>query len=301
MGAIAMIGPLTKLDRVLAIVEPGAEHQAVIDRLEYLAKRSEFEVILAAADYSQYLVEGYYFSEVELPELRKQYLAEREVLLEGLAEPLRQGGLQVTTRALWSHPAYEGVLQLAEEYQPDLIVHHVQRHAALSRMILTTNDWQLARHSNVPLLMVKEKTWSEAPVILAAVDPMHARHKPSGLDHKILGTAEFLASELSGTAAAAHAYGQFPLSGLYPSDAQEQHRRAFDTLMADFHIPESRQHLLEEAPEFGLRTLEADLGADLVVLGSVSRSIIKDVFIGNTTEKVLDFLESDVLLIRHDA
>ena len=289
---------LKKLDRVLAVVEPGAEHQAVLDRVTTLAKRTDLDIMLVAADYSQYLVEGYYFSEAELPDLRAQYLAERTELLEGLAEPLRGNGLKVATKAIWSHPPYQGVLDLAADYQPDLIIHHVKRHAALSRMLLTANDWQLARHCEVPILMVKDKPWAAEPVVLATVDPMHSRHKPQGLDHQILGAAEFLAGLLGGKAAAAHAYGQVPLSGLYPADAEKRHRQAFEKLLADFKIPKAQQYLLEEAPEYAVQRLEQELQMDIVIVGSVSRSLVKDLLIGNTTEKVLDFLSCDALLVR---
>ena len=54
---------LQKIERVMAIIEPGAEDQPVIDRLVYLAKSLDFEVKLVCCDYTQYLVEGYYFSE----------------------------------------------------------------------------------------------------------------------------------------------------------------------------------------------------------------------------------------------
>lgn len=289
---------MDRLNRVMAIIEPEAENQRVLDRVRFLAKGAEFELLMVVADYSQYLVEGYYFSAAELPALRTQYLAERGELLEGLAKPLRKEGLSVTTKAIWAHPPHQGIVQLVEELAPDLVLHHVKRHHALSRMLLTNDDWQLARHCPAPLLLVKDKPWQEPPRILAAVDPMHGRHKPGGLDHKIMDTASFLATELGGDCYAAHAYGEFPLSGLYPKDAESQHREAFERLMADYQVPASHQRLLEEVPEYALRTLEAELPIDLVVMGAVSRSLVADIFIGSTTEKALDFLDCDVLLIR---
>ena len=289
---------LKEIKKVVAIVEPGSENQPAIDRMKYLAKSMDFDVMLIACDYSQYLVEGYYFSEAELPSLREEYLAERKELLENLAAPLREGGLSVETEAIWSHPSYRAIVDVVETYEPDLVIHHVRRHAALSRMLLTNDDWQLARHCEAPLLLVKDKPWKNEPVILAAVDPLHARHKPSGLDHKILGAGKLLEKQLGGDLYAVHAYGQFPLSGVYPSDAEEQHRNAFYELAAEFDLNDTHRLLIDETPEYAMQKLEADLQADLVIVGSISRSLIKDVFIGNTTEKVLDFLECDALLLR---
>ncbi len=289
---------LRDIRRVVAIVEPGSETQPAIERLKYLAKSMDFDVMLIACDYSQYLVEGYYFSEAELPALRQEYLDERKILLEALAEPLRTSGLSVTTLAMWSHPSYKAIIEVVEDYQPDLVIHHVSRHAALSRIILSNDDWQLARHCEAPLLLVKEKPWKHDLVILAAVDPLHARHKPSGLDHKILGVGQSLAQKLKGELYAVHAYGQFPLSGVYPADAQKKHEVAFNQLGEEFGLAKSHRRLLEESPEIAMQQLAAELQVDLIIVGAVSRSILSDVFIGNTTEKVLDFLDCDALLLR---
>lgn len=291
---------LGEMKRVIAVVDPGAESQPAVERMKALAKTMDFEVILAACDYTQYLVEGYYFSESELPALRAEYLAERKEMLESLAGPLRDAGLSVETEAIWSHPRYAAIVELVESYQPDLVIQHVHRHAALSRILLTNDDWQIARHCPAPLLMVKEKPWKAAPVILAAVDPLHARAKPSGLDHKILAEGRLLEEKLGGQLYAVHAYGQVPLSGVYPADAEQRHREAFDELADEFDLPISQRKMVDEAPEYALQKLEAELQADLVIVGAISRSLIKDIFIGSTTEKVLDFLDCDVLLLRPD-
>ena len=125
-------------------------------------------------------------------------------------------------------------------------------------------------------------------------------HKPSGLDHKILSAAGDLAQALSGNVFAVHSYSQVPLSGHYLKQAQAEHQKAFAELMADFEIPDEQRLMVDEAPEFGLQKTAVDLGADMVVMGAVSRSFVADVFIGNTTEKVLDYLECDVLVLKPD-
>jgi len=285
---------------VVAVVEPDSEEQPAIERMKLLAKFVDFDVKLVACDYSQFLVEGYYFSEAELPTLRQEYVDERREMLESLAGPLRDGGLTVETEAIWSHPSYKAIVEVVEDYKADLVIHHVHRHSALSRFLLTNDDWQMARRCPAPLLMVKNKAWKRTPVILAAVDPMHARHKPGGLDHKILTEGRLLEKKLGGDLFVVHACGQFPLSGFYPADAKEQHQKALDVLADEFDIPAERRLLIDEAPECALQKFETVLKADLVIVGAVSRSIVTDVFVGSTTEKVLDFLDCDALLLRPD-
>jgi len=135
---------------------------------------------------------------------------------------------------------------------------------------------------------------------LVAVDPMHSRHKPDGLHHKLLNVAGDIAEGLQGIVFVMHSHRPIPLSGTYPEQATKEHKEAFENLLKDFDIAETRQHLLEEAPEYAFRQLVTDLSIDVVVMGAISRNILSDVFIGNTTEKVLDYLESDVLVIKPD-
>ncbi len=79
------------LKTVLVVIEPDSESQPALDKVLNLAKRESFDLKLISCDYTQYLVEGYYFDAVDLPALRTDYLAEREQALEALAQPLRPG------------------------------------------------------------------------------------------------------------------------------------------------------------------------------------------------------------------
>jgi len=288
------------LKKVVVVIDPDRESQPALDKLVALARLAEFDIRMVACDYTQYLVEGYYFDAVDIPRLRQEYLTERKAALETIAEPLRENGLNVETDAFWGHPGYEMLIRDAVEYGADLLIHNTRRHSALSRMFLSNDDWQLVRCSPIPLLLVKEKPWKDHPVMLAAVDPKHSRHKPQGLDHKILAVSEHIANNLLGKVMVMHSFNEIPLSGTYMKEAREQHQAAFDRLMADFDIPPEQRFLVEDAPEFGLQQLEAEVDADLIVMGAISRSLVSDVFIGNTTERVLDYLESDVLILKPD-
>jgi universal stress protein E len=291
---------MLKLNTVLVVVDPDQEMQPALDKVLFLARLADFEILLIACDYTEYLVEGYYFDAVDLVRLREEYLSERKQMLETLAEPLRQQGLVVNTQSVWGHPGYKAVINEAMKAKVDMVVRHTRQHSALSRLFLTNDDWQLVRFCPMPLLLIKEKNWQKQPVILAAVDPKHTRQKPQGLDHKIIQSTLDLGKLMSGVVHAVHSYSQIPLSGSYLKQAKEEHQRVLQELVDDFSLPVDRVHLVEEAVEFGLQKLENELSADLVVMGAISRSILADVFVGNTAEKVVDYLTSDVLIIKPD-
>lgn len=287
--------------KVMVVIDSETNHQVALDKALQFARRDEFELVLLSCDHTQYLVEGYYFDAPEVAKLRAEYIAKQLATLEEIAEPLRENGLNVTTVSEWAYPNYEGILSQAKQKSVDLIIHHVERHGAVSRMLLTHDDWQLVRLSDVPLLLVKDTPWKKTMSIMAAVDPQHARHKPSGLDHKILETSGRLAKLMAGKVFAVHAYHPVAFSGEYPRDARELHKEAFANLMAEFDVPKDRQHLIEESPVFALQQAEKQIDADVVVMGAISRSIITDVIIGSTTEQVIDYLHCDVLVLKPDS
>jgi len=284
----------------MLVINAEADCQVSLDKAIRLARQDDFELVLLSCDHSQYLVEGYYFDDQELTLLRAEYLAERKARLEEIADPLRANGLAVTTISEWSHPNYEAIIKQAKLLDVDLILHHVVRHGALSRMMLSHDDWQLIRLSPVPLLIVKDKAWRDNLAIVAAVDPLHARHKPSGLDHKILCVSQHLAELLDGNVLAVHTYNPVIFSGQYPVEAKAQHKKVFTDLMDEVGLPKEQQMLLEAAPVFGLQKAEDSVDANIVVMGAVSRSMIADWIIGNTTEQVVDYLKSDVLVLKPD-
>lgn len=286
------------LKKVLVVIDTDHEKQLALERVLQLAKLSDFEIRLISCDYTRYLVEGYYFDGVQIPELRREYLKERLEGLDALATQLKEKGLSVQTEAMWGHPPYEAIVADVISWQPDLVIHSARRHSKVSRIFLSNEDWQLVKTCPVPLLLVKEKLWSERPIIIAAVDPKHRHGKPLGLDHRILRIASELGDKIQGLIYIMHSYSEIPLSGTYPEQASADHKAAMDELLADFNVPEDRVCIIDEAVEFALPEMEMDLQADVVVMGAISRSRIKDVIIGNTAEKVLDYLESDVLIVK---
>lgn len=286
------------LKNVLVVLDPDQEDQPALDKVLRLAKLADFNITLLSCEYTQYLVEGYYFDAIDLPRLREELLVERKALLEKQAKQLRDNGLTVHVRAVWGHPAFEVTVREAQRINADLVVSHVRQHSALSRLLLAHNDWQLVRCCPVPLLLVKEAAWQDAPPVLAAVDPKHARHKPSGLDHRILDITMDLARLTGGNPWAVHAYSHLTIPQDLLEEEREDHRSAFETLMADYEIPEGQQVLSEEAAEYAIAKVQQESNANIVVMGGVSRSLLSDMFIGNTTEKVLDFLECDVLIVK---
>ncbi len=185
---------------------------------------------------------------------------------------------------------------------------HATRHVA--PWLLRFTDWELLRLSPVPVLLVKSPRAYRQPVVLAAVDPSHAFAKPSRLDDEILRQAQFLTAALGGTLHAVHAYVPMAadlaaVGDLTPDITEriEAHARAgaqagLSRALQGTKIPRTRRHLASRHPVEAIVKVARDVRSAIVVMGGVSRSGLKRLFIGNTAERILDQLACDVLVVK---
>jgi universal stress protein E len=158
------------------------------------------------------------------------------------------------------------------------------------------------------VLLIKSPKPYRRPLTLAAVDPVHAHAKPHDLDARILAVALEFSSSLRGALHVMHA--NYPsIVGIGPAvhktwstltfeELQEEERKAFETFRESVAVPRTRTHLVEGNPAVQIPRLAKKLGAGIVVMGALSRSGLKRVFIGNTAERILGTLGCDVLVVK---
>jgi universal stress protein E len=227
--------------------------------------------------------------------------------LERLAEPLRARGLTVSTSAAWDYPPYEAIVRRAVAIGADLIVApRRERHRVPA--LLGYTDWELLRLSPVPVLLAKTSKPYRRPTVLAAIDPTHAHAKPSALDQRILAYGAQVGRALRGALHVVHAYLPQPLpptvtfdtkrrKSLLAQDEREA-RQTFYGALVNGSIPAARRHLVRGEPLAGIPATARKTHSAIVVMGAVSRSALKRLFIGNTAEKVMDELRCDLLVVK---
>src|SRR5690606_24833964 len=127
-------------------------------------------------------------------------------LLERIAAPLRNCGLDVSTQTECGDPLHEILIDRTRRSTAELVVKDTHHHSLARRTFLTNTDWSLIRHCPALLLLTKDVAWPEAPTICAAIDPAHANAKPALLDKHILDCAAAFAQRLAGELHVLHAY-----------------------------------------------------------------------------------------------
>ena len=306
---------MRKISRIMCVVDPDAEIQPALQRGAWLAKRLGAELELLICYYNEYLTDGRLGSYPSLENAQEDILKGLKQRLESLAGPFRESGLTVNTAAIWDHPLFEGIIRHAIGCDADIVFKDTHHHSALSRALLTNNDWNLIRTCPVPLWLVKPQDIPDKPTIVAAIDPLHEHDKPAALDDEILVISKALADATNAEVRAFHSYdpriavatatanSYIPVS--LPFDEiekqmHEQHENRFNEVVTFHGIDAEKSHLVagvthEELPEFS-----KSVAADVVVMGAVSRNRWKRLFIGATAERTLEHLPCDLLIVKPD-
>ena len=305
---------MTKTKRVvLVVVDPTASAHPAIERAAWLARHEPAEIELFISDYTPQLAQSR--SDWSAEEARTTAIDRHRRRLEQLAAPLRAENLDVDVDARWDYPLHDSIVRKAVDAGADLVIKDTHYHSVLKRSIFSNTDWSLIRNCGATLWLVKPRPPGQRPCFVAAVDPLHQHDKPAELDQRILTTARTLSDSLNGEVHAFHAFDvaaaiavstdamsmpiSLPLNEL--TDAMRaEHTDAVARLCKQHDVPPERTHVHQGSTRQLLLTLTEQLRADAVVMGAVSRSGLKGLFLGNTAEDVLDRLHCDLIIVKPD-
>jgi universal stress protein E len=295
--------------RVLfAIRNPQARQQPGLAKAIQVARAFGASLELFHALTDAVFIELGRYADDSLDRLRERVEGEARIPLVRLCEVAHKHGVAASHAVEWDYPPHEAVVRRASAIGAVLIVAECHKGARTRPWLIHLTDWELLRLSPLPVLLLKNGKAYRRPLTLAAVDPAHAHAKPSKLDARILAAAAELSQGLRGTLHLVHA--NYPsIVGLGPSvnrtwstlsfdELMEQERQAFEAFRANAGIPRTRAHLVEGNPCREIPRAADQLGADIVVMGALSRSGLQRLFIGNTAERVLGSLNCDVLAVK---
>jgi universal stress protein E len=215
--------------------------------------------------------------------------------------------MNVSVAADWDFAGYEAIVRRAERTGADLIVAECHAGQHIGAGLRRLSDWELVRSSPVPVLLVRRPRPYHHPSILTALDPSHAFAKPAGLDGEILDLGTLMSKAFRGQLHALHAYlparagdwTRATASGVpVVQTSAAQAKIGFDELLRDADILPIRRHLIGGSPSEGVRKLARRVQADIVIVGTVSRSGLQRLLIGNTAERLLNTLRCDLLVVK---
>jgi len=243
--------------------------------------------------------------------LRERVEEQARIPLARMCGQASKHGVHAEYSVEWDYPPHEAILRRATAIGVDLIIAECHNGGRTRPWLIHLTEWELLRTSPLPVLLFKNDKPYRRPLTLAAVDPARAHAKPRALDESIVAGARKFSTALRGSLHMAHA--NYPtIVGLpHPPSSEdakwatlsyeqlkEQEREAFEAFRVEMQVMRTRAHLVTGNPAKVIPRLARELGAQVVVMGALSRSGLMRVLIGNTAERVLGSLSCDVLVLK---
>lgn len=302
---------VNKPQNILVIVDPTASEHPAVEKGAILAQKLDARLELYVCDTKAAREERLIAERAKDPS--RLLTVNLKPMLEALAAPLRSRGLDVTTECEYAATLYAGLLSRMQRSCADLVVKDTHHHSLVKRTFITNTDWHLIRGCPVPLLLTRGSAWRDSPTLVAAVDPGHLNDKPALLDHHILEWGKCLATKLGGALHVVHAYvplsivitaaeGIAPMASALTPEAlafeDSEKRKQLSELTGSYGIDAGNIHLDLGAPSELLPRMAAQLQAEVLIMGAISRSGVQKVLVGSTAERVLERLPCDALVVK---
>jgi nucleotide-binding universal stress UspA family protein len=229
--------------------------------------------------------------------------------LEHRARPLRARGIEVTTGVIVDD-GHEGIVREALRCSSDLVVKSVEPCGRLAALAGAHPERRLLRCSPCPVWLVPEGAWGDGPV-LAAVNPQDDDGADVALDARVLEAASAVADWFQTGLHVVHAWSVplMPMLGRTAVDPRRD-RRAIEegaasaavriqrcVARARLPLPRERVHLVRGHPHVVLPEVAAEVGAQVVVVGTVARSGLAGLLRANVAEQVLPGLRCSLLVL----
>jgi len=241
--------------------------------------------------------------------LKSFILESAETQLEDQLEKVRSRFHALESATLWNARTWEGVLHAAANVDADLILKATEEEQSagekVASVIRTPDEWNLLRHSQVPVMLVKAAAWPDDTTVICALDVFDEGH--ASLNREVLQWSGHLAGLLGADLDLVYAYplfepwvGEFGAVKSYAdikASVEEDARARTNALVDATGVKFRHLHLEEGHTAPVLARLVEDAGAALLVVGTHAREGVKGVLLGNTSERILHAADCDVVTV----
>jgi len=255
-----------------------------------------------------------------------------ESVLSGLAEKRLQElklmarelstEVEITSLVLQGTPFLE-IIRVVMQLKCDLVIKMSEPEKSFTAKIFGSTDFRLLRKCPCPVWLLKPDTSFSFHSILAAValETFDEDEDFDDLNQQILEMATSLAIKESSELHIVHAWKVFgkdlldlPMAGFIVEEVQEWMMSQRLDIEARFnhvngllkkHLKDNNMemlnpqfHLVEGDPEEVIQGMITDNKVELVVMGTVARSNLAGLLMGNTAENILNRLSCSVLAVK---
>lgn len=284
--------------KILVVTDPEFSNEVVLNRMREVPKED-----------TAFRVEHY------LPPTHakdgnafKAVLQEKKEWLADLVRPLVDEGFNIETSVHAYGKLHETIIANAVDFDADYIFKPLRHHSGLQRLMYTSTDWNLVRFCPCPLLLVGDNDAVHSKPVLASLDLESADCAHKELNLEVLDRAKALSGLMEGEVHIVNAYNMVSIAASTDGSLDQL---KYDVVQGarEEYFAKGREiacandikhvHLQEGAPELVVNEVADKIDAGIIVLGTIARTGVSGLFIGNTAESVMEGASADVFVVKH--
>lgn len=242
-------------------------------------------------------------------DIQRLAVSERLKDIKHLIEPILNKGVKVSAKVLMGTPFLEIIREVLRN-KHDLVMKTAR---GKGRLLFGSTAMHLMRKCPCPVWIIKPTHRKKYARIMAAVDPDPIDKKRNALNNRIMELATSLARIEGSELHVVHAwrlFGEKTLSSpgrvsqielnKLARKVQAEHKVWIAELVEKHApgIPNNRIHLLRGDADMLIPALAKSKGIELIVMGTVTRTLIAGFIMGNTAERVLQQVDCSVLTVK---
>lgn len=243
-------------------------------------------------------------------EVRKTLGRDKQQKLAAVVEALREQGIEAEAKVLWGKTSVEIIREVLRG-QHDLVLRVAKGHESRDRGFYGATGRRLLRECPSAVWLIPEVESMGFKHVLGCVDPSTEHDLDAELNDKVFEIATSVSERHNAELSIIHAWSidseQLMKHRMLPEDfdrlvnrqrsgIKERLNRFLETRGS--HVEEDHVYLVKSDPGYAIPEFVREKKVDLVVMGTVARSGLTGMVIGNTAERILDDLECAVLALK---
>ena len=240
-------------------------------------------------------------------------LAERRKRLARLVPAVETEGVKELSVEVFVGIPFLNIIQQVLRADHDLVIASADGGVSLRNLHFGSTATHLMRKCPCPVWIVKPGQSDQYSSILAGIDPKTNEHSGNELDQKILDLATSLALTNDAELHIVHAWevdgkDRDTVSSEVRDETRKSillkhealHRDRVDELLASYPLATIRHqvHMPRATPQRAILDLVDTHDIDLIVMGTVSRTGIAGLIIGNAAEMILSVVKCGVFTVK---
>ena len=243
-------------------------------------------------------------------QVRELIAQEKQQRLDAIAFPLRERGVNVSTKALFGARSVEIIREVLRD-RHDLVLAVAKGSQSRRKGFFGTTAVRLLRKCPCPVWLVSPETTPRFRHVVGCVDTSSDEPAEIELREMVYELASSISEYHGGRFSIVHAWEFWnermlewhvkpeELDQWEHGIEQEEQKRMNQFLKPhDLSIDSENVHLIKGEPNEVIPQFVKENEADLLVMGTVARSGLQGMIMGNTSEMILSDVECSVLAVK---